>query len=283
MKNDAYDRIIDRYLNGQMNRTEEEDFFRLIALDDELRTMFAAENLIKQTTRKDAETVGKAPAESYTNFLAALAVVGGAAATAGAASATAATSATATSATAATTASTAGGSFFGAMFAGGAIKAVIAAVGMAAIGTGVYMASPLSDTTTAPRKGAPAHERTINDVTIPTPTPLSSSEKASENIEQTAAASTTSRAPVEMLPESAKQRVVEETPVLRAPATDGNAGASASMKRSAEQSVPPVSPQTRASHKEQTATETSAWEQEAAGQPMRVIVSDSIKLKIDQP
>jgi hypothetical protein len=168
------------------------------------------------------------------------------------------------------------------MLAGGAIKGVIAVVAMAVIGTGVYIASPLSDTKTAPRKGSPAVERTINDVAMPTPTPSSSSEKGSENIEERGAASSTDRAPVEMVPESAKQPVTDETPRLRGSAADDNAGASASMKRDAEESIPPVSPQTRASHNEQRAAGRPAWEEEAAGQPMRVIVSDSIKLKIDQ-
>ena len=41
MKSEAHDRIIDRYLNGQMTPSEERDFFQLMELDEELKKAFA--------------------------------------------------------------------------------------------------------------------------------------------------------------------------------------------------------------------------------------------------
>jgi hypothetical protein len=126
-----HDRIIDRYLNGEMGPAEERDFRKLLELDEELRRAFETENLIRGTFRKENELIAEAPQESYTHFLATLAAVGtvgkGAAVVKGATGA----AANAGQSSVVTT-----------ILASGAIKAVTAAITIAALGAGVYFASP---------------------------------------------------------------------------------------------------------------------------------------------
>ena len=282
MNSQAYDKIIDRYLNGQMTPSEERDFFQLMELDEELKRAFMAEQLIGQTTRREKDAIGAAPAESYTHFLAALAAVGAGAATAGAAGASAATSsaaattaATTTTATTAAATTAAGGSFLGTLLATGAVKAIIAAVGIAAVGTGVYMTSPFSGDADRTDDKPSAIERSITDEATSAQVP--SEPPTSDHRSEPAA-------PAEVTTPQAnpQQTTVQETPVLRAPAASGSVGVPASMNGKAKQPVPAVSSE-KTTHESQKATDTRAWEREADDQPIRVIVSDSIRTKVDAP
>jgi hypothetical protein len=282
MNSEAHDRIIDRYLNGEMTPSEERDFFQLMELDEELKAAFMAEQLIGQTTRREKDAIGAAPAESYTHFLAALAAVGAGAATAGAAGASAATSSAAATTAATTTAATtatvtttaAGGSFLGTLLATGAAKAIIAAVGIAAVGTGVYMTSPLGDDAERRDNNPSAIERNITDEATPATAPLVP--PASDHRSESAVPADVTTPQV-----TPQQTTVQETPVLRAPDASGSAGVPATMNGKAKQPVPAVSSEKTTTHESQKATDTRAWEREADDQPIRVIVSDSIRTKFD--
>jgi|GEM_PF-5231204 len=74
MSSTRYDRIIDRYINGQMKPAEEEDFRKLLELDDELRRLFEADQRMSATLLKERGALASLDhPESYSRFLMGLA------------------------------------------------------------------------------------------------------------------------------------------------------------------------------------------------------------------
>jgi hypothetical protein len=247
MNSGANDRIIERFLNGEMGPSEERDFRRLLELDDDLRASLEAENLIRQTLRRESELLAEAPADSYTNFLALLATAGAVGAAAG--GATAAKAATVAKSAAAAKAggamaggAAAQGSATTAILAGTAVKAITAAVAVAAVGTGVYVASSghgTKQTLKEPR--AIERQVTITPAPMPQPAGQSMQLSPSDSLPEVAAAPSLQREGDSMAsrPAGPTKAVASDarktSPVLKGKALP--AAPNASAEKSAERKV----------------------------------------------
>lgn len=147
MKESMEDRIIERYLNGEMKPQEERDFRALLELDPALRLRMEAEKIVQQTLEKDREQIHHEESGSYSRFLAALAT-----SVPAAEGALIHGSASSTSSSVAGSASTAAGAGSGAfssgvitsLLAGSLGKGLLAVAIVATMATGVYVATPAS-------------------------------------------------------------------------------------------------------------------------------------------
>ena len=151
MKESREDRIIERYINGEMRPDEERDFRALLEMDEELRRKMEAEKVVQRVLRQDREEMQHEESGSYARFLAALATSVPAAEGAlvqsmTGSSSTAGSSAAAGSATGGlATAGSAGlstGFLPGLLAAGGVVKGIVATLAAVTVATGIYVASP---------------------------------------------------------------------------------------------------------------------------------------------
>lgn len=144
MNHDAYDRIIDRYLNGEMKPEEEREFQELMKLDPDLNTMFAADAVVGRVLTNDRETLPQERPEAYAHFLGLLATsVPAAQQMAASKSAAASASKTAPLAKGGASAIAGGkGTIMGSLLAGGAIKAIVATVAAVGLAVGTYFVVP---------------------------------------------------------------------------------------------------------------------------------------------
>lgn len=133
MNDELNDNLIDRYIHGRMKPSEEQEFQQLLKLDPQLRALLDADQLLRETVRKDRDAIPEENPQIYTHFLgllAATAPVGGALAGAKGA------------ATAATT--TGKGTLLGTIVGSTAIKTVVATIGVIGVAVGTYVAVPRS-------------------------------------------------------------------------------------------------------------------------------------------
>lgn len=150
MKESMEDRIIERYLNGQMRPEEERDFRALLEIDPELRRRMDAEKIVQQALEHDRAEIEPEQSASYARFLAALATSVPAAEgtllqSSGGSSASTAGS---TGAGAATGGSGAlSGGFASTLLAGGMAKGILGVVAAVTMAAGVYIATPESGVT----------------------------------------------------------------------------------------------------------------------------------------
>jgi hypothetical protein len=147
MNDETNDNLIDRYIQGRMKPSEEQEFRRLLELDPQLSALLAADGVLKETIRRDREAIPEEHPQIYTHFLGLLATsapVGGALAGKGAA-------------TAATT--TGKGTLLGSLVGSTMVKAVVATVGVVAVAIGTYVAVPRSSQNGD--KGTPAQEQRV--------------------------------------------------------------------------------------------------------------------------
>jgi hypothetical protein len=204
MNNDAYDRMIDQYLNGQMKPEEAREFQELLKVDPDLKTLFSADMVVDRVLSNDRENLPAERPEAYAHFLGLLATSVPAAQQM-AASKSGATSAAKTAAVGkgATGAAAVGkGTILGSILTGGAIKAVIGAVAIVGVAAGTYFGVP------ALRSGAagPSAERQIQQTPAPAPA-LRGTELPSES-----AAPATSSSSEVSVPASGQESKAEAQP-----------------------------------------------------------------------
>ncbi len=137
MNGDMHDRIIDKFLNGEMKPSEEQEFRMLLDLDPELRTLMQADAVLRDGVRKDAEALPEESPKVYTHFLgllAATAPAGGGIAAGGSAGKSAA-------------GLTAGakGSLTATIAGSALMKTMVAVIGAAGLAIGTYLAVPAGD------------------------------------------------------------------------------------------------------------------------------------------
>jgi hypothetical protein len=160
MKSSDYGRLVERYLAGEMTVPEEQDFFIQVAVNDELRQMLKAYQIVDNALRKDraaTRTNDNDRSRSRAHIVAVLSatapLAGGSAHGIGGAAATDASGKGAATASATTSGTTAGGLLAGAT----ATKVVISIVAATVLSIGAFVVSPLmNDSEQTGQTGKPA-------------------------------------------------------------------------------------------------------------------------------
>ncbi len=236
------ERLIERYMHGELAGAEQQDFLHLLAADPELRRILDAEQTIERAMRKDLQTFPVDHSRTRNRALAALAAtsIGGAAIAGEAAYAatSSATSGTAAGGTAATGAGTAGvaanGTVAGAGAAGaastagvggiiaglGAVKtAIISLAAAAAVTTGTLTFTGVLTQNDTPKEmpaAAPAPAATVPTLPAPTVT-APEAELPPAVVPQTETVSPQETIPTQAVTPSADQRGTRATETRRAP------------------------------------------------------------------
>ena len=157
MNRQMRNRIIDRYVNGEMSPRESHDFQELLRVDSDLRRLYEEERMIGGSLAGDRESLPEPSPKVYAGFLAALA-----ASSAPGAGSAAGSSAVAGESVAGSAAAASGTGSLGAFLAGGVAKAVSVAVAVVAVSVGTYIAVIDRDAEqTFPAGKAPALSRSI--------------------------------------------------------------------------------------------------------------------------
>jgi hypothetical protein len=158
MKESMEDRIIERYLNGQMRPEEEREFRALLELDPDLRRRMDAETIVQRALEHDRAEIQHEESGSYARFLAALATSvpaaeGALLQSAGGSSASTASAGSSAAGLATGSTGALSGGLIPALMASGVAKGIIGVVAAVTMATGVYVATPKSG---EPEQASPA-------------------------------------------------------------------------------------------------------------------------------
>jgi hypothetical protein len=275
MKESMEDRIIERYLNGEMRPEEEKEFRELLELEPELKRKMDAERIVQRALEHDRAEIQPEESGSYARFLAALATSVPAAEGVlmqGAASSSTTTGVAGSTAAATGSAGALSGGFASAFLATGLAKGLTAIALVATMATGVYVATPSAEQQNETRPAA--IERSVESATEGLPAIVDSTAASQLAPEQQIVEPTPAPAMMEE-----KKEMVTEDPAAANAAANG----SKSEEHSLEQSRSGMQPKEVATPVEKKETDLDAMlknMEKDASRDIDVIESDSVATKL---